>query len=77
MAKQLRLVGIVMIGVGALVIATYVIRPLRVVWEAYCAMPLPVQIGVAAAALGLVVLMVSLVAEKRRDDRSEGDLTVE
>ena len=77
MGRHLRIVGLVMIGLGALILATYVLKPLNLVWAWFRAMPVPLQVGIAVAGIGLFVLMISLVAEKRRDDRSEGDLSVD
>ena len=77
MGRHLRIVGLVMIGLGVLILATYVLKPLNLVWAWFRAMPVPLQVGIAVAGIGLFVLMISLVAEKRRDDRSEGDLSVD
>ena len=66
-----------MIGLGALILATYILKPLNLAWAWFRAMPVPLQVGIAVAGIGLFVLMISLVAEKRRDDRSEGDLSVD
>jgi hypothetical protein len=77
MARHLRIVGITMMGLGALLFATYIIEPLNLVWGWFREMPVPLQIGVAVAAVGLTILMISLVVEKRRDSRNEGDLSAE
>lgn len=77
MVRHLRILGITMIGLGALLLVTYIVKPLDLVWAWFRSMPLPLQIGIAVAAVGLVVLMTSLVVEKRRDSRSEGDLSAE
>ncbi len=64
MTRLLRITGFLLIGGGALVLLVWAIRPLRVVWPALLALPPAIQIGVGAAALGLVVLMGSLIAER-------------
>ncbi len=71
MARHLRIVGFVMIAIGAVVLLSYVFDPLRMAWHWFRSMPMPLQVGLAIAAVGLVVLMISLMLEKRRDDRDE------
>ncbi|MDX1740805.1 MAG: hypothetical protein R3178_05900 [Rhodothermales bacterium] len=77
MARHLRLIGIAMMGLGALMLVGYFVTPVRLAWAWFRTAPVPVQIGVGIAAIGLIILMVSLVAEKWRDDRREGDLTAD
>ena len=64
MTRVLRITGFLLIGAGALVLLFWAIRPLRSIWPMIIALPLPVRIGIGAAALGLVVLMGSLIAER-------------
>ena len=64
MTRLLRITGFLLIGGGALVLLVWAIRPLRVVWQVLLELPLAIQIGMGAAALGLVVLMGSLIAER-------------
>ena len=64
MTRVLRITGFLLIGAGALVLLFWAIRPLRSIWPMIMALPLPVRIGIGAAALGLVVLMGSLIAER-------------
>lgn len=80
MTRVLRITGFLLIGAGALIVLFWAIRPLRAIWPVIMALPLPIQIGIGAAALGLAVLMGSLIAErigereadrKLREDRPE------
>ena len=80
MTRLLRITGFLLIGSGVLVLLVWAIRPLRFIWPALLALPLAIQIGIGAAALGLIVLMASLIAERigereadrqLRDDRPE------
>ena len=46
----------------ALILPVWVIRPLRHIWPWVLEVPPAIQIGIGAAALGLIVLMASLIA---------------
>ncbi len=73
MTRLLRITGFLLIGAGAVVILVWMIRPLRAIWPWLIALPPAIQIGIGVAALGLVVLMASLVAERigeREADRA-------
>ena len=80
MTRLLRITGFLLIGSGVLVLLVWAIRPLRHIWPWLLELPPAIQIGIGAAALGLIVLMASLIAErigereadrKLRDDRPE------
>ena len=71
MTRLLRITGFLLIGAGAVVILVWAIRPLRAIWPWLIELPPAIQIGFGVAALGLVVVMGSLIAE-RIEDR-EGD----
>ncbi len=64
MTRLLRITGFLLIGAGAVVILVWMIRPLRAVWPWLIALPPAIQIGFGVAALGLIVLMASLIAER-------------
>jgi hypothetical protein len=73
MIRSIRVFGFLLIGVGVLVLLTWVITPLRALWPWFRALPLAIQIGIGVALLGLLVLMGSLIAERiadRERDRS-------
>lgn len=74
MTRVLRITGFLLIGAGAVVLLFWAIRPLRAIWPAIMALPLPVQIGIGAAALGVIVLMGSLIAERIGDREADRKL---
>lgn len=72
MIGVLRICGWILMLVGGLVCATWFIEPLRNLWPLLLALPLPVQIGLVVASLGLVILVASLLYERwegREEDR--------
>ena len=73
MTRLLRITGFLLIGAGVLVLLVWAIRPFRAIWPWLAGLPPAIQIGIGAAALGLVVLMASLIAERigeREADRA-------
>lgn len=73
MTRLLRTTGFLLIGAGAVVILVWMIRPFRAIWPWLIALPPAIQIGFGVAALGLIVLMASLIAERigeREADRA-------
>ena len=73
MIRLVRITGFLLIGLGALVILTWLIEPLREVWPALLELPFPVRVGLSMAAVGLLILMGSLIWERyedRENDRS-------
>jgi hypothetical protein len=59
-------------GIGLLLVVTYVVEPLRLLWLWFQHMALPLQIGLGVAGIGLAILMTSLVFE-RATSRSYDD----
>ncbi len=74
MTRLLRVTGFLLIGTGALVLLVWAIRPLRFIWPALLALPPAIQIGIAVAGLGMVVLMGSLIAERIGDREADRKL---
>ena len=73
MIRLIRILGFLLMAAGAVVVLTWMIRPLRVLWPWFRALPWPVQLGLAIAAAGLVLLMGTLLwerLEERDADRS-------
>ncbi len=65
-----------MIAAGAVVVALWAIKPLRVVWPWLMKLPMPIRIGVAVAAAGLLLLVATLLwerLEEREHDRGLRD----
>ena len=72
MNRLLRRVGLGLIVLGTVLVLVWVIEPLRMLWPLIQGLPLLIRIGVLAAAIGLTVLLGSLVSERireREDDK--------
>jgi len=73
MIRLTRIVGFLLIAAGAVTLLTWMIKPLRFIWPWLRALPWPIQLGLGLAALGLVLLLGSLIwerLEEREQDRS-------
>lgn len=73
MIRLVRICGFLLIAAGALVLLSYVILPLQALWLVFFQLPLPVQIGLAVAAAGGLLLIGSMIWERLDDldnDRS-------
>ena len=64
MNRLFRTAGFGLIILGALLVLAWAIEPLRMIWPWLRALPLPIRVGVIAAALGLALLMGSLITER-------------
>ncbi len=72
--RLLRSIGFGLIALGVVLILAWLIEPLRVVWPWLMQLALPFRIGVLAAALGLAVIMTSLISERIRERESDKHL---
>ncbi|MCG8468537.1 MAG: hypothetical protein MJB57_10075 [Gemmatimonadetes bacterium] len=72
--RSLRVFGFALMVIGASLVLIWLIEPLRAVWPWLSTLPLPVRIGVIIAAVGLVVLLVSLIYERIRERGADKDL---
>ena len=70
MTKWIRRTGFAMMVIGFVITASWFIDPVWEVLRHYNMLPVPLQIGIAVATVGLTVLMISLIAE-RWTDRDE------
>jgi hypothetical protein len=73
MIRLVRIVGYLSIAAGAIVLLTWLIEPLRSLWPFLLALPLPVKIGLGAAAVGVVLILGSMIwerMERREEDHS-------
>ena len=73
MTQLTRIIGLLMMISGGLVILTWLIEPLRQFWPVLLALPTPIKIGLAIAAVGVLLLVGSLLWERwqeREHDRS-------
>lgn len=72
MIRLIRILGFLLLAAGAIVILTWMIKPLQVIWPWLLALPLAIRIGVTIAASGLIILFGSLIwerIEEREQDR--------
>jgi len=73
MTQLTRIIGLLMMISGGLVILTWLIEPLRQYWPVLLALPMPIKIGLGIAAVGVLLLVGSLLWERwqeREQDRS-------
>ena len=74
MTQLVRVFGFLLIAAGALVLASYLIKPLRALWPWLLELPLPIQIGLVVAALGFLLLLGSVIWERLEDRKLDHDL---
>lgn len=74
MIRLIRIIGFMFIVAGAISVATWVIKPLRFLWPWLRQLPLAIQVGLAAAVLGLLLLVGSMIWERWEDHRKEKEL---
>ena len=73
MIRLIRILGFLMIVAGAIILLTWLIKPLRIIWPWLMALPLALKIGIGVASVGFLLLMGTLIWERwaeREDDRS-------
>jgi hypothetical protein len=79
--KNLRILGMILLVIGVLAVASWFIEPLRNAWPAvwlwFLAVPAAIRFWLILAVIGLIVVFVSLLIERAEDHRLEGDLTDE
>ena len=71
--KLVLVLFLLFLGIGAVLILTWFIEPLRELWPLIHELPLVIRIGLAMAAVGLLILLGSLLWERyedRENDRS-------
>ena len=76
MMELIRRVGMGLVVLGVLLVVVWAIEPLGFIWPWVRGLPVPIRIGVGAAAVGLAVLLGSMITEriKERDhDKSLRD----
>jgi hypothetical protein len=74
MNRLLRNAGFGLVVLGILLLLVWAIEPLRMIWPWIRGLPLPIRVGVTAAAIGLAVLFGSLVTERIRDRKEDEHL---
>jgi hypothetical protein len=74
MNRLFRNVGIGMILLGSVLVLAWAVEPIRLIWPWIRGLPLPLQIGVVAATLGVTVLLGSLISERIREREADQKL---
>ncbi len=74
MIRLIRIMGFLMIAAGAVVAATWLIKPLRLIWPWLKQLPLPIQIGLGIAAFGMMLLIGSLLWERFEEREQDREL---
>ena len=74
MNRLIRIVGFLLLGAGAVVLLTWSIRPLRSIWPWIRGLPPAIQIGISVAAVGLILLMGSLLWERIEERDKDREL---
>lgn len=74
MIRLVRITGFLFIGIGALLVLTWLIEPLRELWPLFHELPLVVRIGLAMAAVGFTILLGSLLWERYEDRENDRTL---
>jgi len=64
MIRLVRVLGLLMMVSGGVILLTYLVTPLRALWPWFRSLPLPIQLGLGAAALGLVLLFGTVLWER-------------
>jgi len=71
MTEVLRIVGFLLMAVGGVLIASWFIDPIRELWPLLLALAWPIRLGLAVAAIGLLVIVATIVHDRlHADDRS-------
>ena len=74
MIQFIRVLGFFFIAAGVVVLFTWVVKPLRAVWPWLLALPLPIRIGLIAAAAGFLLILASVIMERIADRDKDRDL---
>ncbi len=74
MIRLLRILGFLMIGVGIVVVLSYLLEPLRAFWHVLHKLPLPIQIGLGGAAAGLLLVLGTIIWERLEDLEADREL---
>ncbi len=70
----MRILGVALMGVGLLLLVTYFVSPLRILWWWYRHMPMPLQIGLGVAGVGLAILLTTMLIERTQSREYDKDL---
>jgi hypothetical protein len=74
LVRGIRTLGVALMALGVLLVVSYTISPLRLAWLWFRMLPVPLQIGLGTAAVGLTILTLSLLMERRADKSTESNV---
>jgi len=74
MIRLVRIAGFLLTAAGAVILLTWVVEPLRAVWPWLLGLPWPLRLGLGAAALGLLLLVGSILWERFEERGQDRDL---
>ena len=74
MIRLVRILGMIMMAAGAVVLLSYLIKPLRAIWPWFRSMDMPIQIGIGAAVLGFLLLLATLIWERIEEREADREL---
>lgn len=74
MTKLARLFGFLLLWGGALFLLFWFVKPLRAIGAIFLQLPLLLQIGLAAAAIGLILLMGTVIWERIQSRKTDKEL---
>ena len=77
MNKWIRRTGFALILIGAIVFLSWFVEPVWDILHLFTRLPMPLQIGSVVAAVGLTVLILSLLAERWSDREADASLREE
>lgn len=73
MTGGLRTFGYLLVFVGAAILLGWFFEPLRAIWNALQALPLPLRVGGGVVGIGFAFILISLISERVQDHRNGAD----
>jgi peptidoglycan biosynthesis protein MviN/MurJ (putative lipid II flippase) len=74
MVRLIRITGYLLIAAGVMAALSWLIKPLRQAWPAFRSLPVAIQLGLGAAAAGLILLFASLLWERMEERDADQEL---
>lgn len=74
MTKLARLIGFLLLWSGALLLLFWFVKPLRAIGALFLQLPILLQIGLAAVAVGFIVLLGTVIWERIRSRKTDKEL---
>ncbi len=74
MTKLARLFGFLLLWSGAILLLFWFVKPLRAIGPFFLQLPLLLQIGLAAAAIGFILLLGTVIWERIQSRKTDKEL---